>query len=319
MSKNLRIFAFGGNEVSPAGLKDPKTGKDIIPDIAMQWQRTAYTCRLVADIIEKHPNDLFIITHGNGPQVGNVLLRAEYSRNILPSLPLDVCGADTQGAMGYMMGQLTNELAVRGIKKGVVSIVTRVVVDKDDPDFKNPSKYVGPAYSKEDALERKEKQGWSVKLYKKDNEGKEIWRRVVPSPVPFDIVEIDAIEAVLKAGMIPVTVGGGGIPVIEVSPEVSEGSERYKTNYGIDFSRKTSSGAKAKIYSGSEAVIDKDLASALLGTMLMKKAGAVKYKEVSLTIFTGEDGAKLNYQKPDQADLKKLSLKELEEIYNRKP
>jgi len=316
--KNLRIFAFGGNEVSPVGLKDPKTGKDLVPDIALQWQRTAQTCKLVADIIEKHPDDLYVMTHGNGPQVGNILLRAEYSRPILPSLPLDICGADSQGAMGYMMSLLASELQMRGIKRVVSALVTQVVVDKNDPDFQSPSKFVGPTYSKEEALERKAKDSWAVKLYKKDAEGKELWRRVVPSPVPTDIVEIDAIEALIGAGIIPITVGGGGIPVSVVEPKAQDGQEVYSCNYGIDF--KKAKGKPAQVYSGVEAVIDKDLASALLGNMLLKRAKTrgVDY-QVTLTIFTGEDGAKLNYQKPDQQDLRKLTLKEAEEIFNRKP
>src|SRR3989339_948220 len=107
--KKIRIFAFGGNEVSPVGLKD-KDGKTINPDIAMQWQRTADTGKLVADIFEKHPKDLYVLSHGNGPQVGNVLMRAELCRASLPPLPLDVCVADTQGAMAYMIAQLNNEL-----------------------------------------------------------------------------------------------------------------------------------------------------------------------------------------------------------------
>ena len=319
MSKKLRIFAFGGNEVSPVGMTDPKTGKAIIADIAMQWQRTIDTCRLVADIIEKHPDDLYVMTHGNGPQVGNILLRAEHSLSILPPLPLDVCGADSQGAMGYMLAQLGNELKMRGINKVVAAAVTQVVVDKNDPDFQNPSKYVGPSYTSQEAKERKEKQNWAMKLYKKDDKGNEVWRRVVPSPVPSDIVEIEAVEAMLKAGIIPITVGGGGIPVAEVSPRIESGKEIYDCNYGIKFSRKAGK-IPAKVYSGVEAVIDKDLASALLGNMLYKRAKAKgEDLEVSLTIFTGEDGAKLNYQKPDQVDLRKLTAKEAREIYNRKP
>ena len=321
MAQRLRIFAFGGNEVSPVGLTDPKTGKPLVPDIALQWQRTVDTCRLVADIIQKHPDDLYIMTHGNGPQVGNILLRAEYSRPILPSLPLDVCGADTQGAMGYMLAQLSNELRTRGIDKVVAAAVTQVVVDKNDPDFQNPSKYVGPSYSKEEALARKANEGWSVKLYKKDDQGREVWRRVVPSPMPTDIVEIGVVEAMLKAGIIPITVGGGGVPVAEVAPQVQDGNEVYACNYGIKFARKHAPGQKPlKIYSGVDAVIDKDLASALLGNLLLKRAKARGEKlEVSLTIFTGEDGAKLNYQKPDQVDLRRLTLKEAEELYDRKP
>jgi len=319
--KKIRIFAFGGNEVSPVGLKDPKTGKSINPDIAMQWQKTAETAKLVADIFEKHPDDLYVMTHGNGPQVGNVLMRAELCRDTLPPLPLDVCVADTQGAMAYMIAQLNNELNIRGIDNIVAGIVTQVVVDKDDPDFKNPSKYIGPSYSKEEADDRTAKDGWVMKLYKKDEKGAEIWRRVVPSPVPSDIVEIDGIEAMLAKGIVPVTVGGGGIPVREVAPEVKGGNEVYTCNYGVKFSRKHTAGAKPlKMYTGVEAVIDKDLASALLGNMLLKRAKARgEDVEVTLTIFTGEDGAKLNYQKPDQVDLRKLTLVELEEIYNRKP
>ncbi|MCK5429673.1 MAG: carbamate kinase, partial [Anaerolineales bacterium] len=310
--KKLRIFAFGGNEVSPSGLKD-ENGKAINPDIAMQWQRTKKTCEFVADIMKEHPQDTYIITHGNGPQVGNVLLRAEYSRPILPSLPLDVCGADTQGSMGYMMAQLlTNELKLRGINKIAAETVTQVLVDGDDPDFKNPSKFIGSSYTKDEAAKRKEQNGWNVKLYKRDREGNEIWRRVVPSPVPKTIIEIDIIEKNIEAGIIPICVGGGGVPVIEIKRE----SGIYNANYGISYQSQDD----VRLLKGVEAVIDKDLASALLGKLLLEKAKARGEEiEISLTIFTGEDGAKLNYQKPDQADLRKLNLSELEKIYFSEP
>ena len=319
--KKIRIFAFGGNEVSPVGMKDPQTGKAINPDIAMQWQRTADTGKLVADIFQAHPEDLYVMTHGNGPQVGNVLLRAEMCRPALPPLPLDVCVADTQGAMSFMLAQLNNELNIRGIDNIVAGIVTQVVVDKDDSDFKSPSKYIGPSYSREESDLRVKENGWAMKLYKKDEKGAEIWRRVVPSPVPTDIVEIDAIEAMLEKGIIPVTVGGGGIPVREVAPEFKDGKETYVCNYGVEFSKPAKEGSKPlKMYTGVEAVIDKDLASALLGCMLMKRAKARgKEVEVSLTIFTGEDGAKINYQKPDQRDLRVIKVSELEAIYNQVP
>ena len=318
--KRIRIFAFGGNEVSPVGTKDPVTGKPVEPDIAMQWQRTAITAKLVADIFEKYPDDKYVLTHGNGPQVGNVLLRSELCAKTLPSLPLDVCVADTQGAMAYMLAQLNNELNVRGIDNVVSGVVTQVVVDRDDPDFKNPSKYIGSSCSKQEAGELMAKNGWAMKFYKKDAAGAEIWRRVVPSPAPSDIVEIDAIEALLERGIIPITVGGGGISVREVDPREEGGREVYHCNYGVNFSRQAAGGSKLKIYTGVEAVIDKDLASALLGNMLMNRARARGEKvEVTLTIFTGEDGAKLNYQKPDQVDLRVVKVSELEEIYNRKP
>ncbi|MCX5792829.1 MAG: hypothetical protein NTY45_11550 [Elusimicrobia bacterium] len=316
--KKIRIFAFGGNEVAPVGLKD-KDGKAINPDIAMQWQRTADTGKLVADIFEKHPEDKYVMTHGNGPQVGNILMRAEMCRPTLFPLSLDVCVADTQGAMSYMLAQLNNELNIRGIDNIVAGIVTQVVVDRDDPDFKSPSKYIGPSYNKEESLQRI-KDGWAMKMYKKDEKGNEIWRRVVPSPVPTDIVEIDAIEAMLDKGIVPITVGGGGIPVREVTPEIKDGQEIYTTNYGVKFTKPAKGEKPLKMYTGVEAVIDKDLASALLGCMLMKRAKARGEEvEVSLTIFTGEDGAKLNYQKPDEKSLRVIKVSELEAIYNQKP
>ncbi len=316
--KQIRIFAFGGNEVSPVGLKD-NDGKAINPDIAMQWQRTAETGKLVADIFEKHPGDRYVMTHGNGPQVGNVLQRAEMCRPALPPLPLDVCVADTQGAMAFMLAQLNNELNIRGIDNIVAGIVTQVVVDKDDPDFKNPSKYIGQSYTADEAKQRAA-DGWTMKLYKKDASGKEIWRRVVPSPVPVDIVEIDAIEALLDKGIVPITVGGGGIPVREVTPQVKDGKETYTTNYNVKFTKPAKGARALKMYTGVEAVIDKDLASALLGNMLMKRAKARGEEvEVSLTIFTGEDGAKLNYQKPDEKSLRVIKVSELEALYNQVP
>jgi len=308
--KQIRIFAFGGNEVSPVGLTDEK-GKAIIPDIAMQWKRTKETCEHISNIVNSFPEDDYILTHGNGPQVGNVLLRSEYSRPILHPLPLDVCGSDTQGSMGYMIAQvLGNQLKTKGLNKQVVGIVTQVVVDKNDPGFENPTKYIGPSYTKEDAMERVEKDGWVVKLYKKDDKGNEIWRKVVPSPQPLDVVEIDMVEAALEKGMIPITVGGGGIPVVEEDPDENG---VYHSNYGFTFKDEQD----LKIYRGVEAVIDKDLASALLGTMLVKRAKERgEDVDVTLTIFTGEDGAKLHYQKPDQIDLRRLTLEEAKKYYS---
>ncbi len=315
MKKTLRIFALGGNEVSPTGIVDPINGKLMIPDIAAQWQRTYETTELLSDIIETFPKDYFVLTHGNGPQVGNILLRAEYARPILHPLPLDICGADSQGAMAYMLSQLSNSLKVRGIKKCVSGIVTQVVVNKDDPDFNNPTKFIGPPFTKEEALEKKNADGWAVKLYKKNEEGHEIWRRVVPSPMPIDIVEFDAIESSLKAGHIPITVGGGGIPVIKIKPTKHKNEETYKCNFGVVFTSKPND-TPLDIYTGIEAVIDKDLASSLLGIMLIERfAKQNETLDATLAIITSEDGAKLNYQKPDQKDLRVLSAKEAMTLY----
>ena len=154
MKKCLRIFALGGNEVAPTDIVDPETGKTINPDIPAQWRRAAKTCDLLSEIIQTYPDDYFVVTHGNGPQVGNILLRSEYSLPILPPIPLDVMVADTQGAMGFMLAHIANALRVRGINKGLATIVTQVVVDPDDPDFKYPSKFIGPAYTKEHAFEK---------------------------------------------------------------------------------------------------------------------------------------------------------------------
>jgi carbamate kinase len=308
--KKIRIFAFGGNEVAPVDLKDEK-GNPIPADIPMQWQRTAETCKNIADIIEEFPEDNYIITHGNGPQVGNILLRAEHSLDILPPLPLDVCGADSQGAMGYMIGQLLrNELKSRNIDLSVDTIVTQVVVDKNDPNFKNPTKFIGPSYSKEEAEEKIKKSGWIMKLYKKDSSGREIWRRVVPSPKPLEVVELPLVITALENNIIPITVGGGGIPVILVEPDEMG---VYNCNYNIKYK----SSKKVLIYTGVEAVIDKDLASALLGKQIIKY-----YKEkgidceVTLTIFTAEDGAKINYQKPNEKSLRIVTVNELKKYYN---
>ena len=234
MRKSLKLFALGGNEVSPAGGWSAELGRFVVPDIAAQWQRTAHTCRMLAEIIKSKPNDFHIITHGNGPQVGNILLRAEFASSILHRIPLDICGADTQGAMGYMLTQLSYALQMLGVKRTVAETVTQVVVDPDDPDFANPSKFIGPTYAKEEA-EQKRKEGLKLKLYNKNDKGEEQWRRVVGSPEPKEIVEIDVIEATLKAGIIPIAVGGGGIPVVRVGARVENGKEIYACNYGISF------------------------------------------------------------------------------------
>ncbi len=317
MTKKLRIFALGGNEVSPTGKIDKATGKIIVPDLPEQWRRTAETCKMLSNIIKENPDDYFILTHGNGPQVGNIILRAEYSRPILHLLPLDVCDADTQGAMGYMLAQLTNNLRILGINRIAAETITRVVVDQNDPDFINPTKFIGPAYSKETAMKIQREEGHLMKFYKLDENGQELWRWVVPSPRPIDIVEIDIVDANMRAGIIPIAVGGGGIPVRKVQREITGDKEIYRCNYDIVYERNyIPSNEPLNIYTGVEAVVDKDLASSLMGTMLLEKAKARGEElETELIIFTDIDSVKLNFQKADQKDLRHLTLQETIKLY----
>lgn len=317
MKKKLKIFALGGNEVSPTGRIDHSTGKLLMPDIAEQWKRTAETCSLLAKIIKENPDDYYILTHGNGPQVGNMLLMMEQTGRGKNIFPLDVCDAETQGSMGYMLSQLTNALKIEGINRIAAETISRVVVDREDSAFSNPSKFIGPSYTKEDALKQQEINGHKVKFYKINGNGEELWRWVVPSPEPLDIVEIDLIENNMKAGIIPIAVGGGGIPVTQISPIIEDGYEFYKSNFDIIFQRKFSDKNKhVTLYSGVEAVVDKDLASGLLGTLLIERAKRKNMLlDAELIIFTDVDGAKLNYQKPDQQDLPHLTLRKVKKLY----
>ncbi|MBL6989770.1 MAG: carbamate kinase [Bacteriovoracaceae bacterium] len=318
MGKLLRIFALGGNELSPTDRVDPKSGELIVPDVPRQWRRAARTCRLIADIVQKHPDNHYILTHGNGPQVGNILFRAEYAREVLHTISLDVCGANSQGAIGYMLAQLSNSLKLRGINKIAAETVTQVIVDENDPAFLNYTKFIGPILCKEEIKEKQEA-GIEVKCYKKNDLGEKMWRRVVPSPKPKEIVEIDLIESNLLAGMIPIAVGGGGIPVKLVSPRIEKGEEIYECNHGVILNRPYVEGQKAaKIVSGIEAVIDKDLATALLGVQLIKRAKKRgEDLEGELTIFTDVENVKLNFQTPDEVDLTKLTLAELKGHYEK--
>jgi len=319
MLKQLKIFALGGNEVAPAGRTDPKTGKLVMPDLAEQWQRTAETCKLLAQIIKENPEDYYVVTHGNGPQVGNVILREENSFPKPKSTPLDVCDADTQGSMGYMLAQLTNNLKLLGVNRIAAETITRVVVDKNDPDLINPIKFIGPSYTKDEALEKQSGEKRLMKFYKMNGNNIELWRWVVPSPHPVDILEMNVIENNMLNGIIPIAVGGGGIPVIKVEPEIVGQDEIFSCNFDISYKRKFDpANEPIDIYTGAEAVVDKDLASSLLGRMLIDRAklrgDAI---EAEFIIFTDVDGVKLNYQKPDQKDVRHFYLNELKELYNR--
>ena len=219
--RNVAVVAIGGNSL----IKDKN--HQTVPD---QFEATRETCTRIASMIEQGWK--VVITHGNGPQVGFILLRSELASNVLHTVPLDSCGADTQGAIGYMIQQcLYNEFKQRGIKTSVVSVVTQTLVKNDDPAFQNPTKPIGPFYDKEKAEKYRKERGWDIM----EDAGRG-WRRVVPSPIPVKIIEQDIIKALVNKGIVVVAVGGGGIPVIEQDGKLK----------------------------GAEAVIDKDYASALL-------------------------------------------------------
>ena len=177
-------------------------------DVASQGSAVQETCKHIADMIERGWN--LVITHGNGPQVGFILRRNELAAHEVHTTPLDLIGADTQGAIGYMIAQaLENEFNKRGIRKPIAAVVTQVLVDRDDPGFQNPTKGIG-GFTTEGKAREFEKDGWQVT----EDAGRG-WRRMIASPVHLRIVELDAIRALVEQGFIVIAVGGGGIPVIE--------------------------------------------------------------------------------------------------------
>jgi len=225
MDGKVAVVAIGGNSL----IKDKQ--HRTVPD---QLNATRETCAHIAGMIEQGWN--VVITHGNGPQVGFILLRSEMASHVLHDVPLDSCGADTQGAIGYMIQQsLYNEFSKRGIDHTAVTVVTQVAVDANDSAFQHPSKPIGPFYDQDKAMAFKEDQGWDVV----EDSGRG-WRRVVPSPLPQRIIERDAIKGLVDRGFIVIGVGGGGIPVVEENGQLK----------------------------GVAAVIDKDYASSLLATSI---------------------------------------------------
>jgi carbamate kinase len=261
MTKNGRVavVAIGGNSL----IKDKS--RKTVPD---QYEAARETCVHIAGMIEAGWN--VAIGHGNGPQVGFILRRSELSRHELHEVPLDFCGADTQGAIGYMLQQnLYNEFARRGIDKQVVTMVTQVLVERADPAFQNPSKPIGSFMDKDEAMQRAETEGWDVI----EDAGRG-WRRVVPSPLPKQVIERNAVKSLLDVGFVVITVGGGGIPVVQ--------------------------DADGKLV-GIAAVIDKDFASSLLAQSL----GAELF-----LISTAVEQISLNFGKPDQLDLEQMTVTE---------
>jgi carbamate kinase len=219
--KLLTVLAIGGNSLIRSKERS---------SFADQLATVVETCRHIADMVEAGSE--VVVTHGNGPQVGFLLIRSHLSRNRMPELPLDACNAQTQAEIGYMIQQsLGNELALRGIRKPVVTVVTQVVVDLNDPAFHNPSKPVGPFYTRREANQLEKELGWTVR----EDAGRG-FRRLVPSPSPVEVVEQAEIQSLLASGCVVVACGGGGIPVVR-----REGA-----------------------LEGVAAVIDKDLASSLL-------------------------------------------------------
>ncbi len=258
----LSVIAFGGNALLRSGQEGT---------IDEQEQNVYDTCQHLVPLI-KEGYDL-VIGHGNGPQVGNVLLQHEAGHQIygLPKQPIDFCVAETQGSIGFMIEQqLRNVLAGHGIQRNIVTLVTQVVVDKEDPAFKNPTKPVGPFYSKEEADKMSAENQW---VFHEDPR-KRGWRRVVASPRPLDIPNWEAVEKLARTGTIVITVGGGGIPAY------------------ID-------GGKMV---GIDAVIDKDLASSLL---------ANKIKADKFCILTDVPNVFINFHKPGEKKLERVSLEEI--------
>lgn len=255
------VIALGGNAILPA--RGTGTFEEQLAITRVTMEPIA---RLVKDGMA------VVLSHGNGPIVGNILIRNEAARDQVPPMPLDVCGADSQGGIGYMMQQvLQNELHRVGAQRTVATMVTQVIVDERDPAFRRPTKPIGPFYTEERARTLAREKGWTVI----EDSGRG-YRRVVPSPKPLEIVEIAAIRALVDEGAVVIAAGGGGIPV----------SRQWD-------------GA----LHGVEAVIDKDLASSLLAKLLGFDA---------LVIVTAVDEVALHFGKPEQRGLSRATASELE-------
>jgi carbamate kinase len=256
MSK-VAVVAVGGNSL----IKDAQHKS--VPD---QYAAAVETSKHIAGMIDQGWD--VVLTHGNGPQVGFILRRSELSLHELHPVPLDSCGADTQGAIGYMFQRaLYHEFKRRGIRKQAATVISQVLVDRNDPAFENPSKPIGSFMEKEAARQHKEKEGWAVV----EDAGRG-WRRVVPSPLPKALIELDAVKTLIGAGCVVICSGGGGIPVIEDEQGALQ---------------------------GVEAVIDKDYAGSLLA------------RDINADLFlisTAVEKVALNFNKSNQQWLDHLTL-----------
>ena len=261
MANRKVVVALGGNAI-------------LSTDASAKAQQEALmeTAKYLVKFIEQ--GDELIISHGNGPQVGNLLIQQQAADSEkTPAMPLDTCVAMTEGSIGYWLQNAMGEvLKEKGIDKDVVSLVTQVIVDENDPSFKNPGKPVGPFYTEEEANEQMKAD--STVTFKEDaGRG---WRKVVASPKPISIKEARVIETLVEQGVITVSVGGGGIPVVE-------------TATGLE---------------GREAVIDKDFASEKLAEIIDADL---------LIVLTGVENVYVNYQKPDQKKLETVSVSEMKQ------
>lgn len=257
----LAVIAIGGNSL----IKDSRH-----MSVLDQYLAAGETSHHIAAVVRAGYR--VVITHGNGPQVGFILMRSEIAKSVLHQVPLESCVADTQGAIGYQIEQtLMNEMRRQGLRTNIVSVVTQVVVDANDPAFQNPTKPIGPFFTEEDAEKHRREDGWVVK----EDAGRG-WRRVVPSPKPLEIVEQDVIKLLLDNDTVVIAGGGGGIPVIRLP------------NGDLQ---------------GCAAVIDKDLASCLLAKNL---------KADLFMISTGVDKVALDFGKPTQRFLDQMTVAEAE-------
>lgn len=265
--RKTAVVALGGNAL----LRGNEIGT-----IQQQEKNTYDTCINLIKLLKQDYN--IVITHGNGPQVGNIMLRNEagYNTYKIPKMPLDICVADSQGGIGYMIErQMKNILTENKLRKNVVTIVTQVLVDKDDPAFENPSKPIGPFYLKEEAdlLAR------INNFVFKEDARKRGWRRVVASPQPKDIINKKIIKDLVRKGNIVIAAGGGGVPVYQ---------------------------DKNKMLHGVEAVIDKDLASALL---------AYEIEADEFFILTDVPKVYINFNKPNQQQLDFIKVSDAKKYY----
>lgn len=264
-SSRTVVVALGGNAIT----REFEEG-----NIYQQFANTRRSLVSVVEMVGDGYN--VILTHGNGPQVGNALIRVEETRHLLPPIPLGVLVADTEGGMGYMIEQsLHNMLLRRGINRKVITLLTQVVVDKNDPSILNPTKFVGPFFKAKDADQIQKRRGWTLK--KDADRG---WRRVVPSPLPQQIVERKTIRDLIESGVVVIACGGGGIPV-------------YVEEDGT--------------YEGIDGVIDKDRAAAVLA----RDVGAHE-----LHILTAVEKVALKFGTEDQQDLDRLTLTEAKHYLN---